>query len=168
MRAMNLYLLKVLQNMGRGDTFWLYIALVIYSFTISFFNKSTAFSVLIEKYLISSALLKKLTTPVGTAISCMHRRLLKGDWSLLHIGLLTNGKCGPAFESPAALKAVGKLQLPVPWGKLQCCSNSFSCVKGKDRQQQAALGFVEVREILLLHSSGQVKDATSANFPENK
>lgn len=77
-------------------------------------------------------------------------------------------KSGPAFESPAALKAVGRLQLPIEWGKLQCCLSKFSCKKGKDRQQQAALGFVEVREILLLHSSGQVKDATSANFPENK
>lgn len=86
----------------------------------------------------------------------------------MHVGLLTNGKSGPAFESPAALKAVGKLGLPVQWGELQRCLNTFSCVKGKDRQQQAALGFVEVREILLLHSSGQVKDATSANFPENK
>lgn len=90
------------------------------------------------------------------------------DWSILHIGLLTNGKSGPAFGSPAALKAVGRLQLPVQWGKLQCCLNAFSCAKGRDRQQQTALGFVEVREILLLHSSGQVKDATSANFPENK
>lgn len=86
----------------------------------------------------------------------------------MHIGFLTNDKSGPAFESPIALKAVSKLLLLIQWGKLQCCLNTFSCVKGKDRQQQAALGFVEVREILLLHSSGQVKDATSANFPENK
>lgn len=43
-----------------------------------------------------------------------------------------------------------------------------SCVKGKDGQKQAASGFVEVREVLLLHSSGQVEDAVSANFPENK
>lgn len=84
----------------------------------------------------------------------------------MYVGLFTNGKSGPGFESPAALKTVGKLQLPIQWGKLQCCLNTFLC-KGK-RQQQAALGFVEVREILLLHSFGQARDATSANFPENK
>lgn len=41
-------------------------------------------------------------------------------------------KSGPAFESPAALKTVGRLQLPIEWGKLQCCLNKFSCIKGKD------------------------------------
>lgn len=50
----------------------------------------------------------------------------------MHIGFLTNDKSGPAFESPIALKAVSKLLLLIQWGKLQCCLNTFSCVKGKD------------------------------------
>ena len=86
----------------------------------------------------------------------------------MYIGLLTTDKSGPVFEFPA-LKAAGKLQLPVLWSTLQCCLNFFLFLcEGKDGQKQAASSFVEVGEILL-HSSGQVKDATtSANFPENK
>lgn len=38
---------------------------------------------------------------------------------------------GQRFESPAALNAVGKLQFPLQWGKLQCCLNTFSWAKGK-------------------------------------
>lgn len=89
----------------------------------------------------------------------------------MYVGLLTTDKSGPGFESPAALKAAVDLQMPTLWGKLQCFLNVFffSFVKGKDRQKQAALGFVEVREIVLLHSSEQARDATtSASFLENK
>lgn len=60
------------------------------------------------------------------------------DWSILYIGLLTTDKSGPAFEFPAALKAAVKLQLPILWGKLQCCLNFFLFLcKGK-RQAKAS------------------------------
>lgn len=47
------------------------------------------------------------------------------------IGLLTTDISGLAFESHAALKAVIKLQLPIVWGKLLCCLNSFPVQREK-------------------------------------
>lgn len=61
---------------------------------------------------------------------------------MLYIGLLTTDQSGPAFECSAALRAADKIQLPILWGKLQCCLNFFLFLwKERRRAKASCFGF---------------------------
>lgn len=73
--------------------------------------------------LISTALLRKLTTPLWTAISCMCKRFLKeGVICILHRLSLT-------VWSSIWIPVAFKVKLPILWGKHQSCLNfcGFLC-----------------------------------------